>query len=70
MVAQELGLPVFYVGTTESAYLPGHTVCSAEPYVQNLEPLANLRQCQELHGHYGPPQSRRVIVNGLGCLVS
>ena len=40
VAAQELGLPVFYVGTTESAYLPDHTVCSAEPYVQSLEPLA------------------------------
>ena len=40
VAAQELGLPVFYVGTTESAYLPDHTACSAEPYVQSLEPLA------------------------------
>ena len=40
VAAQELGLPVFYVDTTESAYLPDHTACSAEPYVQSLEPLA------------------------------
>ena len=37
--AQELGLPVFYVDTTETAYLPDHTACSAQPYVRSLEPL-------------------------------
>lgn len=40
VASQDLGLPVFYVDTTESAYLPDHTACSAEPYVQSLEPLA------------------------------
>lgn len=40
LAAQELGLPVFFVATTESAYLPDHTACSAQPYVQSLEPLA------------------------------
>ena len=39
VASQDLGLPVFYVDTTESAYLPDHTACSAEPYVQSLEPL-------------------------------
>ena len=40
VAAQDLGLPVFYVDTTESAYLPDHTACSPESYVQSLEPLA------------------------------
>ena len=40
VASQDLGLPVFFVETTESAYLPDHTACSAEPYVQSLEPLA------------------------------
>jgi len=39
VASQDLGLPVFYVDTTESAYLPDHTACAAEPYVQSLEPL-------------------------------
>ena len=39
VASQDLGLPVFFVATTESAYLPDHTACSAEPYVQSLEPL-------------------------------
>ena len=39
VASQDLGLPVFFVETTESAYLPDHTACSAEPYVQSLEPL-------------------------------
>lgn len=37
--ARELGLPVFYVETTEAAYLPDHTACSSEPYVHTFEPL-------------------------------
>ena len=37
--AQQLGLPVFFVHTTESAYLPDHTACSSEPYVRSLEPF-------------------------------
>ena len=37
--AQQLGLPVFFVSTTETAYLPDHTACSDEPYVVSLEPL-------------------------------
>ena len=37
--AQQLGLPAFFVHTTESAYLPDHTACSSQPYVRSLEPL-------------------------------
>ena len=41
--AQDLGLPVFYVHTTETAYLPDHTACSTEPYVRSLEPLLDVK---------------------------
>ena len=37
--AQQLGFPVFFVDTTETAYLPDHTACSDESYVNSLEPL-------------------------------
>ena len=41
--AQDLGLPVFYVHTTETAYQPDHTACSTEPYVRSLEPLLDVK---------------------------
>ena len=41
--AQDLGLPVFYVHTTEAAYLPDHTACSIESYVRSLEPLLDVK---------------------------
>ena len=37
--AQQLGFPVVFVDTTETAYLPDHTACSDESYVHSLEPL-------------------------------
>ena len=42
--AQAIGVPAFYVDATEDAYSADHSACSAEPYVQSLEPVAEFLQ--------------------------
>ena len=48
LIAQRNGIPVFFVDTTETVFLPEHTVCDGDPYARALNSFNGVRADSEI----------------------